>query len=340
MAISSLPSGEGSSSPPLVQVDLFLCDLPSVTPKDDMGSMEHPVFSLSTRPDRRVLRYDHGPASIEIVPSVKGLATIHDKDILIYCVSQLTTALNMGRPVARTLTLTAHDLLASCGRETSGDSYRRLRDAFERLAGTRITTNIPTGEIVTTSGFGLIDSWDIVRRTRSGRMVSVRVTLSEWLYRAVLSRSVLTLNRDYFTLRKPLERRLYEIARKHCGRQTRWQISMKLLCQKSGSASPLRVFRKMVRDIAKADLLPDYTLEVIDGDLVMVRPRGVVEGDGPLLSADALEMARAAAPGFDIYALEAEWRAYWARTGHPPLRNPNNAFIAYCRKRAAGPGKA
>ena len=33
----------------------------------------------------------------------------------------------------------------------------------------------------------------------------------------------------------------------------RWQVSMAVLCAKSGSASPLRVFRKMVRDIAEAD---------------------------------------------------------------------------------------
>jgi len=46
-------------------------------------------------------------------------------------------AINAGKQTARTLTLTAHDLLLATGRETSGDSYRRLRDAFERLAGTR-----------------------------------------------------------------------------------------------------------------------------------------------------------------------------------------------------------
>jgi hypothetical protein len=39
-----------------------------------------------------------------------------------------------------------------------------------------------------THGFGLIESWSIVRRTRAGRMVSVSVTLSEWLYRAALSK--------------------------------------------------------------------------------------------------------------------------------------------------------
>ena len=70
-----------------------------------MASMEHPLFTLATRPDRRILRYVHGEAEIEVTPSVKGLATIHDKDVLIYCVSQLMAALNAGRPVAPSCTL-------------------------------------------------------------------------------------------------------------------------------------------------------------------------------------------------------------------------------------------
>jgi len=330
------PDASSHASPAaLPPGDLFVCDIAAALPKDDIGSMEHPVFSLSTRPDRRVLRYARGAVSVEITPSVKGLATIHDKDVLIYCISQLVAALNAGRPVARALELTAHDLLLACGRETSGDGYQRLRDAFERLAGTRIVTNIPTGEVETTHGFGLIEEWRIVRRTRTGRMVSVSVTLSDWLYRAVLSRSVLTLSREYFRLRKPLERRLYEIARKHCGRQPRWQVSMKVLCAKSGSASPLRVFRKMVRDIAAADALPDYGLEVVEGDLLVVRPRvGAVGADGPTLDAAAIEAARAAAPGWDVHALEADWRRYWAATGRPRLVSPARAFVAYCARRA------
>jgi len=257
--------------------------------------------------------------------------------VLIFCISQLVAAQNAGRSTARRLELVAHDLLSATGRETSGDSYRRLREAFERLSGTRIVTNISTGDTVTTSGFGLIEEWRIVRRTRSGRMVRVSVTLSDWLYRAVLSRSVLTLSRDYFGLRKPLERRLYELARKHCGRQLRWQISMKVLAAKSGSASPLQVFRKMVRDIAQADLLPEYALALADGDLVVITPRDAViePGEAPLLDADALAAARDAAPGWDIHALEADWRRYWASTGRPRLRSPARAFVAYCRKRAS-----
>ena len=143
---------------PSVQADFFVCDIFDAVPKDDMASMEHPLFSLSTRPDRRVLRYQHRDTEIEITPSVKGLATIHDKDILIYCISQLVAALNEGRRISREVTLKSYDLLVATGRDTSGNGYKRLREAFERLAGTRITTNIATGGEETTRGFGLIDA--------------------------------------------------------------------------------------------------------------------------------------------------------------------------------------
>jgi len=320
------------------QLAFVFCDILDVVPKDDMATMEHPVFSLSTRPDRRILRYDHGPVRVEITPSVKGLATIHDKDILIYCISQLVARLNRGEPVARELRLIAQDLMQATGRETSGDGYRRLREAFERLAGTRIVTNIATGGIETTRGFGLIDGWEILRRTRSGRMISVSVVLSDWLYRAVLARSVLTLSRDYFRLRKPLERRVYELARKHCGRQPEWRVGLGTLLAKTGSASPLRVFRKMIRDIAAADTLPDYRLELTGDDIVVVTQRRdhLVEEEGwPRLPEGTHEAARAAAPGYDPYWLEREWRAMWAASGRPRLRSPARAFLAFCRSRAA-----
>ncbi|MFB3306827.1 replication initiator protein A, partial [Pseudomonas sp. AMR01] len=205
---------------------------------------------------------------VEVTPSVKGRATIHDKDILIYCVSQLIAAMNAGQQVVRTLHLRAYDLMVATNRETSGDSYRRLREAFERLAGTRITTNIVTGDIETTTGFGLIESWQIVRRSRGGRMVSVQVTLSDWIWRAVMAKSVLTLSRDYFRLRRPLERRIYELSRKHCGRQPEWRVSVETLRKKSGSVSPLRVFRAMLRDMITRDNLPDYRLEELPRDIL------------------------------------------------------------------------
>ncbi|SFU17970.1 replication initiator protein A [Sedimentitalea nanhaiensis] len=319
------------------QGDFFLCDFFDAIPKDDIASMEHPLFSLATRPDRRILDYTHNGTRITVTPSVRGLATIHDKDILIFCISQLMAALNAGRAVSRTLQLKAHDLLVATNRETSGDAYRRLRDAFERLAGTRITTNIVTGEIETTAGFGLIESWEIVRKSRGGRMVSVSVTLSDWLFRAVLSKSVLTLSRDYFRLRKPLERRIYELARKHCGRQQVWTVSVDTLLKKSGSASPRRVFRAMLRDMIKAGHLPDYDMSEAPGDLIRFSLQGqMVEISPPVVSAAAHDAARALMPGMDVHALEAEWRGVWARTGAQRLRSADAAFVGWIRKRAGG----
>ena len=320
-----------------LQADFFLCDIFDAPPKDDLGTMEHPVFSLSTRPDLRILSYRHNDVEITVTPSVKGLATIHDKDILIYCISQLMAALNAGRAVGRTLQLRAHELMIATNRETSGDGYTRLVAAFERLAGTRITTNIATGGLETTRGFGLIEAWEIVRKTRGGRMVSVAVTLSDWLFRAVLAKSVLTISRDYFRLRKPLERRIYELARKHCGRQPEWCVRIDTLHLKSGSASPLRVFRKMIRDMIAADILPDYRLEETPGDILRVTPRRVAAagpGLAPLAPA-TLEAARRLAPGWDVHALEADWRAVWAASGRRPLRAPDRAFLGWVGKRLA-----
>jgi plasmid replication initiation protein len=335
---TALTGRSGAFPDPHTQSDFFLCDILGAIPKDDMGTMEHPMFSLATRPDLRILRYDHNGTRIEITPSVRGLATIHDKDVLIYCISQLVAALNAGRAITRTVQMRAHDMLAATGRETSGDGYRRLREGLERLAGTRITTNLVTGGMEVTTGFGLIESWQILRKTRDGRMVSVAITLSDWLFRAVLAKSVLTLSRDYFRLRKPLERRIYELARKHCGRQESWRISVETLLKKSGSASPRRVFRKMIRDMIAEDHLPDYTIAEEPGDIIRFSLRdSVIERlPSPPLDPDTLDQARALMPGADVHALVAEWQGVWHATGSPRLRAPARAFLGWVQKRAAG----
>lgn len=49
----------------------FVCDVLSAIPKDDLASMEHPLFSLSTRPDCRILNYTHNDTEITVTPSVK-----------------------------------------------------------------------------------------------------------------------------------------------------------------------------------------------------------------------------------------------------------------------------
>jgi len=256
------------------QQDIFLAQIFDAALKDDHASMEHPMFSLSKIPDLRIRVYEHKGNSITVTPSANGLATIWDKDILLFTISTLIEAQNRKVPISRTVRLRARDLLVYCNRGTSGAEYNALAKAFERLAGTRIKTDITTGEKRVRQGFGLLESWSIVERTSSNRMASIELTLSEWLYNAVVATEVLTLSQDYFRLRKGLERRLYELARKHCGLQAKFSINLETLLKKSGAMCALKEFRRQIREIVQADALPDYKItHALDSDRVTILTR-------------------------------------------------------------------
>ncbi|WP_172331666.1 replication initiator protein A [Mangrovicoccus sp. HB161399] len=321
------------------QGDFFVCDIFDAAPKGDIGSMEHPIFSLATKPDTRVRRYENGGVTIEVKPSVDGLATVHDRDVLIYCISQLIRAMDDGREISPVVRFQASDLLKATNRMTTGRGYALLKGAMERLAGTRISTNIATGGQETFETFGLIERASIVRETREGRMQEVEIKLSDWLFNAVCAQEVLTLSPNYFRLRKPLERRIYELARKHCGRQPEWRIGLEKLQRKCGSGSTTREFRRLVSKIAEEDerhgYMPDYEIRFLEeADMLVVRSRGTVAAEVtdevtiPPLDPEVYDLARGAAPGWDIRMIEAEWRT-WA-TEAP--KNPEMAFLGFCRK--------
>lgn len=123
------------------QLDFFAADIVDAIPKDDIASMERPLFALKPG-DHTVRRYNRDGLSIEVQPSIKGLATIHDKDIWIYCISQLVESMNRGRQdTCRVVRFTAYDFLKATNRGTSGRSYERFGAALERLRGTSIVTN-------------------------------------------------------------------------------------------------------------------------------------------------------------------------------------------------------
>ncbi|MEM9765329.1 MAG: replication initiator protein A [Pseudomonadota bacterium] len=328
------------SRPPLLPDrhgrDFFVCDVLDAVPKADIGSMEHPIFSLSTRPDLRPRSYSHQGVEIVVKPSADGLATVHDRDVLIYCISQVISALNQGLEVSQTVRFKARELLLATNRNTAGTGYDQLKAALERLAGTRISTNIKTGGKEVFRTFGLIESAEIVRETRDGRMQEVEVKLSDWVWGAIRHKEVLTLHRDYFRLRKPLERRMYDLARKHCGGKREWRIGLALLQKKCGSNSSEREFRRLVGRIAREDEVhghfPDYAVAFLEeDDQVLFTSRSEILAPAPVelrpLDPEIYETARALAPGWDMHRLEAEWRD-WIKE---PPRNPEAAFLGFCR---------
>ena len=60
-----------------------------------------------------------GKKSIEIAPGFYGRATIVDKDILIYCASQILAGINAEQPVSRTVRFIAYDFLTKTKRQNS-----------------------------------------------------------------------------------------------------------------------------------------------------------------------------------------------------------------------------
>ena len=326
------------------QGDFFVCDIFDAAPKGDMASMAHPIFSISTKPDHRVRRYEDGTGRnyLEVKPSSDGLATIHDRDVLIYCISQIMAAINKGQKVSKVVRLKAFDLLRATNRPSDGRGYSGLRSALARLQGTQIETNIVTGDVEQLDIFSIIDRARIVRETRGGRMQEIEVQLSDWVFNAIQAHEVLTLHRNYFRLRKPLERRIYEIARKHCGSKKEWKIKLSALQGKCGSASTSREFKRLVGNIVTQDQtyshMPDYAVQLDDNMVVFVnrhakKPLASAAPSGAIrLNPDVYQEARKAAQGWDIYTLEQEWREWMADGGLDAPADADKAFLGFCRK--------
>jgi plasmid replication initiation protein len=255
--------------------DFFIADIFDALPvKNDRHTMEHPFFTLSTQKDTRTVRYEHNGVKVVLSPSAEyGLPTMMDKDVLLYVGSLLMAEINQKHVPPKTVRFSAHDLMVTTNRMTNGQAYLQLRNALERLKGCTITTDISTNGIKHASGFNIIDKWEIIENSHDKkRMTRLEVTVSDWFYNALLGKEVLTINRNYFRLRKTLERRLYELARKHCGKQPKWEIGLEKLKEKCGSRSPLKYFRFQIRGIIETDQtknhFPDYRMTLNANDKV------------------------------------------------------------------------
>ncbi len=341
--------------------DFFVLEILDVVPRSDMASMEHPIFSLSTKPETRELVYEHDGNRLEIIPSVRGLPTVFDKDILIYCISKLMHMKNSGQPIGPKVRLTTHDLLVATNRPTNNLGYERLEYSLERMAGTVIKTTLETGDESTVEGFSLIASFKYNRKgsMHAERLRYLEITLCEWLFRAIESAEVLPISRDYFRLRRPLDRRLYDLARKHCGAKDKWRIGIDKLQKKCGSKQERKSFVRHLRETIEADHLPDYALMLDDDQVVFLRRAGQGAqaqstatvavpsvsgrdaGDVPevtaapsiapqrqiMVSQKAIDRLYEIVPGWDKYMLEHTYIA-WAADKDPAL-NEDARFLSW-----------
>ena len=338
--------------------DFFIADIFDTLPvKDDQHSMEHPFFTLSTKKDLRIIEYSKSGINIKVKPDHEfGLPTMFDKDILLYCGSLVIAEFNKNptKWPPQTLRFSCHDLMVTTNRETNGKGYRLLRNAFARLTGCTINTDIKTNGASITDGFHLIESFRIIESSHDkSRMVKIEVKLSDWYYNALVGKEVLTINRDYFRLRKPLERRFYELARKHCGHQERWSISLSKLHEKSGARSPEKKFRFLLREIIKThereNHFPDYNISLSDKDIVTFTNQEKIKlKNYSHISEEAQELLQKLTPstldraynvveraetGWDFNVIVEEFTQFLTKKDAPD--NINGAFIGFVKKKSA-----
>lgn len=240
--------------------ELFIADLPIDSFRNELISFEWPLFSTKPK-DTDIRSFQVGNLLVTVTPSVVGAANVHDKDLWIYCISHLVNAMQLGRPVGRWVQFTVADFLSTTQRGDGKESYEGVQTMLLRLQGTIVTTREPdeSGWLKEINNYRLIGDSKIVI---GASQETVKVLLPEWLYDATKDMRVLVLDQEYFELRSPLARRIYELARKHCGQQSAWKINTDLLLQKTGSTTTKKEFSRVLRTLVAEQPLPRYKLRI------------------------------------------------------------------------------
>ena len=249
------------------QGELFHLDSPLTSEiRGERSLMAFPFFALSKTAWMKPLTYAHANVAIEVRPSAKGVATIYDKEIVLYIASLMAGKIERGEDVGQDFVFTAHDLFSVTGANHSARSYQRLSEALERLQGTQIKTNIEAGGEGEEGFFSWLSEARLhYTKTRTGerRLKAVKVRLCDWLHRAILrDKQVLAYASAYFQL-GPVERRIYEVACANA-EDGRLEIDLATFRLQVGYQNPLPNFRAAMKVIAQADAIPDYNVALVE----------------------------------------------------------------------------
>lgn len=258
----------------LRQADLFELDSPLYADlHGEQTVAEFPFFALSKKGHMTPMVFASGDAKIEINPSKTGVATIYDKEILLYIASLMAERMEKGEYVERVMSFTANDLFRVTSTNSSARSYASLKASLARLQGTQIITNIETGGEGSDSAFSWLLKADIKYvKTPDGdrRVKRIEVMVCDWLYRAILvDRRIAAYHHDFFKL-GPIERRLYELAKFNCADGGGFEIDMEALAIRVGCATDkrgLEYFKKQLREVAETQSLPEYEVRLFETPL-------------------------------------------------------------------------
>ena len=225
-----------------------------------------PFFALKKARQLEPMNFSAEGVNIELSAGKHGIATIYDKEILLYVASIMIDLLDRGGTTSRTIRFTAHDLFRITGNNASKRSYAYLIDALRRLRNTVVETNIVTGGEETETNFSWLDQFKVgYANDVNGekRVKYIEVTVCDWFYRAVhRDRRLAAYDLGYFDL-APIERRLYELAMFNCQPGQTYRLELEEVAQRMGCGlTRIRATRSEIARIAEKDSLPEYSLSL------------------------------------------------------------------------------
>ena len=258
------------------QPDFFVPTIQDVPIKDGLDLMDIAVFRLAKSQTRKgdIIRHELPGVTITVAGGAHGMATIMDYDIVLMMVSHLaeqTRLYRQGRvpKPAKFFRPSSVEIFKFCRVSKGGSSYDMLAEALRRLQGTFIEIAQTTGAKKSrrTGYFPLIAGADVISKTDSGRIGTVEIIIPDWMYDAVTMHNhpeVLTVDPDYFLLKKGLARFVYRLARKAAGKGEAL-YSFKAIHARSGSTRDIYNFTKSLRNLIASNALPSYDLFEIQG---------------------------------------------------------------------------
>lgn len=332
------------------QLELFSAIFTDIATRDTRETMEVPFLSLSKNPRFEPIRFRKDALEITVTGGKPyGIANIWDWDLILWLLSQIRHALDRGERPSRKVRFHRQAFLKDVRRAAGGAQYKRLEETITRLQNTNVVTTIRPSNGKRSIMFHWIEYAEL-ERDQKGRVTNAVVVLPEWLFDAVCDpRRVLSLHRDYFLLTGGLERWLYRFVRKGAGTSpSGWRWKLETLRERSATTRSYKYFARDLRKIAAAGPLLDYELRLERGQdgatylcakrgcSVKCREHGPVSGaNGPdvrflSLRTVTYEKAKLLAPGYDIYALETDWREATERNGLD-IKNADAAFLGWCK---------
>lgn len=262
----------------VIQNDLFVTDLIDPNFRDEQDMLEAPMLSLDKRKRTQTIEFHGKNFFITVSANTRyGMATIWDWDFMLWAGSQINEAIELGRPVGRTLHVRPHAYFLQTRKGSGKGQYTLFESTLDRLQSTTIKTDIKAAGESYTEMFSWIDTWRAIRDLK-GRLVYVEITLSEWFFaRVATDRAVLSIDPAYFSITSGIKRWLYRIARKSAGSNADgWQFTARQLHDRYPSGREFRKFKSDLKAAVLDDDLPEYRLQWIDQGkdaLVEIRPR-------------------------------------------------------------------